>query len=73
MDHLSDSEKEGAVFQVFPRDPAMLVSAVNMRLRNNYPDGVDQLCLDLDIDRDVLVGILAKNGFDYMPAINQFR
>lgn len=55
-----------------PSDPFMLLSWVNMKLRDSYPS-LDLLCDDLQIDRNMLVGKLAEAGFDYMPEINQFR
>lgn len=50
----------------------MLLSAVNMKLRDEYPS-LDELCRSLDIDREALVAKLATAGFEYMPEINQFR
>lgn len=50
----------------------MLLSAVNMKLRDEYPS-LDELCRGLDIDREALVAKLAAAGFEYMPEINQFR
>ena len=54
-----------------PKDPYMLLSAVNMKLRDDYPD-LDELCAALDIDRDDLVSRLHEAGFDYDPANNRF-
>ncbi len=50
----------------------MLLSAVNMKLRDSY-DSLDALCDDLDVDRDTLIAKLKEAGFEYMPEINQFR
>lgn len=50
----------------------MLLSMVNMLLRDEY-SSLDELCASEDMDRDSLVGRLAAAGFEYMPAINQFR
>ncbi len=55
-----------------PKDPFMLLSWVNMKLRDHY-DCLDSLCNDLDIDRNELEHELNDAGFDYMPEINQFR
>ncbi len=55
-----------------PKDPFMMLSWVNMKLRDRY-DSLDLLCEDLDIDRNELEGKLNGAGFDYMPEINQFR
>lgn len=55
-----------------PKDPFMLLSFINMHLRD---DGMslDELCKSLDIDRDNLVKTLKDAGFDYLPEGNQFR
>lgn len=55
-----------------PKDPVMLYSAVNMKLRDQY-DSLDALCDDLDLDRATLEETLAAAGFTYNPAANQFR
>lgn len=55
-----------------PKDPFMLLSFINMHLRD---DGMslDELCKSLDIDRDNLVKTLKDAGFDYLPEVSQFR
>ena len=55
-----------------PHDPFMLLSFVNMKLRDEYRD-LDELCAAAGIARDELVKRLAEAGFEYMPEINQFR
>lgn len=55
-----------------PKDPCMLFSWVNMKLRDRY-DSLDSLCEDLNIDRKELESKLNAAGFDYMAEINQFR
>lgn len=55
-----------------PKDPVILMSVVNTRLRDRYDD-LDALCDDLDIDRTVLENTLHEAGFDYLPEANQFR
>lgn len=56
----------------FPADPFMLLSMVNMLLRDQY-SSLDELCVSEDIDRDTIVKRLGDAGFEYLPAINQFR
>ncbi|MDE6588470.1 MAG: DUF4250 domain-containing protein [Paramuribaculum sp.] len=58
--------------RTFPADPFMLLSMVNMLLRDQY-SSLDELCASEDIDRDSIVKSLADAGFEYMPEINQFR
>ncbi len=55
-----------------PHDPFMLLSAVNMKLRDTYAS-LDELCRNMDVDKETLVKTLADAGFEYMPQINQFR
>lgn len=55
-----------------PQDPFILLSVVNTKLRDFYPT-LDELCKAEDIDRHSLEDTLAKAGFTYMPALNQFK
>lgn len=54
-----------------PSDPMMLLSVINMKLRNQYPS-LDALCDDMNIDRDELEKILLAAGFEYSEEINKF-
>lgn len=53
-------------------DPFILLSAVNMQLRDEY-SSLDDLCKAHDIDKDILVERLKSAGFEYIPEQNQFR
>ncbi|MDO4496682.1 MAG: DUF4250 domain-containing protein [Bacteroidales bacterium] len=53
-------------------DPFILLSQVNMKLRDEYSD-LDELCAALDYDKEELVKRLAEAGFDYVPEQNQFK
>lgn len=55
-----------------PRDPFMLLSYINTKLRDDY-SSLDELCAALGIERASLEETLKAAGFDYMPEINQFR
>lgn len=55
-----------------PKDPFMLLSMINMRLRDDYPD-LDELCAAMDINKTELTERLKSAGFEYIPSINQFR
>ena len=57
---------------MLPSDPAMLLSFVNMKLRDEYPD-LDELCADLDISKEYLTGVLEKAGYHYDSEQNRFR
>lgn len=54
-----------------PTDPSMLMSLINMKLRDNYPS-LDALCDDMDVDRKQLEEKLAQAGFEYSPENNRF-
>lgn len=55
----------------YPKDPAMLMSWTNLKLRDYYKS-LDELCEDLEIDRNELEGILNKAGFEYNSELNKF-
>lgn len=54
-----------------PNDPVMLLSVVNMKLRDQYAS-LDVLCDDLQIDKEVLCARLAAIGYNYDPENNRF-
>lgn len=56
-----------------PKDPNILVSMVNMKLRDGNYDSLSDMCLSLGIDRNDLISRLEEAGFSYMPEIHQFR
>lgn len=54
-----------------PKDPMMLLSVVNMKLRDAYPT-LDALCDDMHVDQAQIRGQLAEAGFTYDEAHNRF-
>lgn len=56
-----------------PNDPFMLLSAVNMKLRDGAYSSFDDFCKSEGLDPEALKAKLADAGFEYMPEINQFR
>lgn len=54
-----------------PKDPAMLLSVVNLKLRDYYKS-LDELCNDLDVDKDSLKSALATIDYEYDENTNQF-
>lgn len=54
-----------------PLDPMMLLSFINMKLRDFYPT-LDMLCDDMNIDRTELEKKLNKAGFEYNEDLNKF-
>ena len=57
--------------QNIPQDAMMLMSFVNMKLRDEYPS-LNELCASMDIDRQWLVEKLAAVGFEYSEENNKF-
>ena len=57
---------------MLPKDPMVLLSYVNTRLRDDYPS-LDALCEDLDLSRTELEQTLLAVGFDYDAEQNRFR
>lgn len=54
-----------------PQDPFMLMSAVNMYLRDRY-QSLDELCADLGVERSALEEKLRSAGFEYSAEHNKF-
>lgn len=54
-----------------PSDPIMLLSAVNMKLRDFYPS-LDDLCNDLGEDKAAICAALREVGYEYSAQHNQF-
>lgn len=54
-----------------PKDPVMLLSYVNLKLRDMY-SSLDAMCEDLELDKDELVQKLASIDYAYDAAQNQF-
>ena len=52
-------------------DPMMLLSVVNMKLRDAYVS-LDALCDDLDVRQEDIVDRLAEVGYAYSKERNQF-
>lgn len=54
-----------------PNDPVILLSTVNMKLRDFYPS-LDALCEDLNENKEELISKLAAIDYEYDAALNQF-
>ncbi|MCR4907959.1 MAG: DUF4250 domain-containing protein [Lachnospiraceae bacterium] len=55
-----------------PKDPAMLLCYVNLKLRDYY-NSPEELCKAEDIDYDVLTATLASIDYHYDKTTNQFK
>lgn len=54
-----------------PKDPVMLLSFINMKLRDFYPS-LDELCADLNLNVNKVSEKLASAGFNYDEKLNRF-
>ncbi|WP_343207849.1 DUF4250 domain-containing protein [Anaerolentibacter hominis] len=55
-----------------PKDPIMLLSFTNMKLRDQY-SSLDKLCDDLKLNKDELLQKMSAIDYEYIPEMNQFR
>ncbi|MBQ6587564.1 MAG: DUF4250 domain-containing protein [Butyrivibrio sp.] len=59
---------------MIPQDPVMLLSFINMKLRDEY-GSLDALAEGLDISSDEMEAIVIKLrdlGYEYKPEFNKF-
>lgn len=56
-----------------PKDPAILVSSVNMLLRDDEFDSLESLCFAFDREPDELKNLLLSEGFVWSERQKQFR
>lgn len=54
-----------------PNDPILLLSVVNMKLRDFYKD-LDTLCQEMSVDKSELIDKLADIDYEYDAKTNQF-
>lgn len=57
---------------MLPTDPTILLSYVNLKLRDSY-SSFGEMCDREDLDGEEIEGILKLAGFAYNPDTNQFR
>ncbi|WP_026886153.1 DUF4250 domain-containing protein [Clostridium beijerinckii] len=53
-------------------DPNILLSVINMKLRDQY-GSLDTLCDDLELSKDDIINILINIGYKYDEEENQFK
>ena len=56
---------------MLPKDPHMLASFLNLKLRDFYPS-LEALCEDLGADQEEIIQKLKAEDYDYDPVRNQF-
>lgn len=54
-----------------PKDPVILLSFINMYLRDHYSNLTD-LCKSMDINEEELIETLRKIQYEYNASHNQF-
>lgn len=54
-----------------PKDPMILFSFVNMKLRDCY-SSLDELCEDMNVKKENLLDTLKAVGFEYDQSQNRF-
>lgn len=57
---------------IISMDPNILVSMVNMKLRDYY-SSLDNFCEDINIERELIINKLKKAGYEYVESKNQFK
>ena len=57
---------------MLPKDPNMLLSVINMKLRDFYPS-LDALCDDLDEDKEDILKRMSDAGYTYNEENNCFE
>lgn len=55
-----------------PSDPFMLLSFVNMKLRDEY-DSLEALCEDLSLEKNTITEKLEAVGYRYDEGAKQFK
>lgn len=59
------------MFKNLPNDPMLCLSVVNTKLRDYYKT-LDDLCQDLDIEKQLLIDKLGMIDYEYDANRNQF-
>lgn len=57
---------------MMPNDPVMLLSFINMKLRDQY-DTLESLCDDFNVSQDEIVQKLKAINYEYDSSSNQFK
>ena len=58
---------------IIPEDPFMLLSFINMKLRDGDYDDLEDLCHSLDCNIEDIKKQLSDSGFEYIPDQKQFK
>ena len=69
--YVKKQKKEGDNAEMIPDDPVMLISFLNLKLRDFYKS-LDDLCEDMDVDRQEIADKLGGIGYRYDKEKNAF-
>lgn len=58
-------------YSALPKEPAMLLSFINTKLRDDY-DSLDELCSSLCVSREDITDKLAQLDYTYDEGKNRF-
>lgn len=56
---------------MLPQEPVMLLSFVNMKLRDFY-SSLDELCEEMQVDKEDIAEKLRQIDYEYDSGLNQF-
>lgn len=56
---------------MLPKDPAILLSYINLKLRDYYDD-IEDLCKDLNVNREDIESVLKSIDYSYDEKTNQY-
>ena len=59
--------------EYLPKDPAILVSSVNMQLRDEEFDSLESLCYAFDREPQEIKDYLVEKGYEWSEQQKQFR
>lgn len=59
--------------EYLPKDPAILVSSVNMLLRDEEFDSLESLCYAFDKEPQEIKDYLVEKGYEWSEQQKQFR
>lgn len=68
---MSDIKYERRFVMSIPNDPMMLLSFMNLKLRDFY-NSLDDLCADLNIDKTSVIAKLSTIDYEYDKDLNKF-
>lgn len=57
--------------EAIPRDPAILLSFINTKLRDQY-SSLEELCDDMELEENDLKLILGTLSYEYNEELNKF-